>query len=98
MEYKLVRDGSKLTIYVRGALDATTSKELEAALEGKLDDVTDLTLDLNGLAYVSSMGLRLLLVLFKRMEKQGTMHVVNIGDEVMSLFDITGFSGFMPIE
>ena len=49
------------------------------------------------MTYVSSMGLRLLLAWQKLMFKQGAMHVINVPEEVMELFDETGFSGIFDI-
>lgn len=97
MRYTTKSDGNALTVSIWGSLDATSSPELEAALEGKLDGVTDFTVDLAQVTYVSSMGLRLLLSWQKRMFKQGSMHVTNVSEEVMALFDETGFSEIIDI-
>ncbi len=97
MTYTISEGDGTLVVRMQGRLDSTGTPQVEAGLEGKLDDVTDLTLDLWGVNYVSSMGLRLLLALQKRMYKQGTMRVTNVCDEVMDLFDDTGFSQLMTV-
>ena len=44
------------------------------------------------------MGLRLLLSWQKRMFKQGDMHIVNVSEEIMTLFDETGFTEIIDIQ
>ena len=97
LDYSLNREGDALSIRLRGTLDAATAPELEAALKGKLDDVHEVTVDLDGLANVSSMGLRLLLALYKHMEKQGTMRVVNATGMVKDVLDMSGFSDIFAL-
>ena len=55
------QDGSALVVALEGRLDTTTAPELEAELKGSLDGITDLTLDMAKLDYISSAGLRVLL-------------------------------------
>lgn len=93
----ITRDGESLVVKLDGPLDYKTSPEVENALKDELEGVTDLTVDLASVSYVSSMGLRLLLSLQKRMFKQGQMHVVNVRPEVQQLLDETGFSKIFDI-
>ena len=51
----------------------------------------ELVVDLSELNSVSSMGLRLLLTLYRRMEKQGAMRVVNAQGLVADALEMTGF-------
>lgn len=92
MSGTVTRDGDKLVVRVHGKLDAVSSPALEEELQPQLDGVTDLTIDVQDVDFVSSMGLRLLLSLQKRMFKQGGMHVIHVSDDIMQLFDDTGFS------
>ena len=91
-------EGKKLTIALEGRLDTTTAPELEAELNASLDGVTDLTLDLEQLLYLSSAGLRVILSAQKRMNKQGTMTVVHVADAIMEVFEITGFVDILNIQ
>ena len=90
-------EGSALTITLEGRLDTSTAPELEAELGASLDGVTDLTLDLEQLLYLSSAGLRVILGAQKRMNKQGTMTVVHVADAIMEVFEITGFVDILNI-
>ena len=91
-------EGNALTITLEGRLDTSTAPELEAELGASLDGVTDLTLDLEQLIYLSSAGLRVILGAQKRMNKQGTMTVVHVADAIMEVFEITGFVDILNIQ
>ena len=97
MTHSISGNGDTLTIRVYDRLDANSAPAIEEEIADKLDGVTDLTVDLQGVNYVSSLGLRLLLSLQKRMFKQGDMRVVNVRDVVMELLEETGFTQLMDI-
>ena len=92
------QDGSALVIALEGRLDTTTAPELEAELKTCLDGITDLTLDLTNLDYISSAGLRVLLSAHKTMMKQGQMKVTNASEIVREVFEVTGFCDILNIE
>jgi len=92
------QEGSKLVIALEGRLDTTTAPDLEKELKTSLNDVTDLTLDMTNLDYISSAGLRVLLSAHKTMMKQGQMKVTNVSEIVREVFDVTGFSDILTIE
>ena len=98
MTIKKEQNGQELSIALEGRLDTTTSPELEAELKGSLDGITGLTIDLAALDYISSAGLRVLLSAQKTMNKQGSMVVKNVSEEIMEVFEVTGFSDILTIE
>lgn len=98
MNINRTRFGDALTIDVNGRLDTTTAPALETVLSEALEGVTDLTFNFEGLEYISSAGLRVLLAAQKRMNRQGAMRVKNVCGEIREVFDITGFSDFLTIE
>lgn len=98
MAFTITEDHDRLTVQVAGPLDIKTSPQIEDALSGKLEGITYLTVDLADVNYVSSMGLRLLLSLQKRMLKQGEMHVINASGQVLNLFEETGFADILTLE
>ena len=91
-------NGSALTLALEGRLDTVTAPELEAVVKNDLQDVTDLTIDMGKLEYVSSAGLRVLLAAHKAMMKQGAMKLVNVNETVMGVFELTGFSDILNVE
>lgn len=90
--------GSELTIALEGRLDTTTAPQLEAELSNSLNEVKALTIDMKKLVYISSAGLRVLLKTQKIMNKQGTMVVKNISQEIQDIFEVTGFDEILNIE
>jgi len=91
-------EGSNLTIAIEGRLDTTTAPELENELKTALDNVTELTFDLEKLDYISSAGLRVLLSAQKTMNQKGSMKIKNVKDEIMEIFEVTGFVDILTIE
>ena len=98
MEIIKKSEGSKLTIALVGRLDTTTAPELEAEIKSSIDGVTEFVLDFEALEYVSSAGLRVILMAQKLMKKQGSMVLINVNADIMEVFDITGFSDILTIE
>ena len=89
-------DGSRMTMVVAGRVDTTTSPELAAAL--RLDGITDLTLDISGVSYMSSAGLRCLLMAQKGMiAAGGQMRIAGAQPVVKEVLDITGFSDIFTL-
>lgn len=89
----------RLVVTVRGRLDTTTAPELEKVLGENLDGIRDLVFDFASLEYISSAGLRALLVAHKTVRKQGGKTIVRrANEEVREVFFITGFSDMMEIE
>jgi len=89
---------NELTLVLTGRLDTTTAPELEKELKASLDGVSALTIDMAALEYISSAGLRVLLSAQKAMNQQGEMKVVHVGDTIMEIFEVTGFSDILTIE
>ncbi|MBO6146884.1 MAG: STAS domain-containing protein [Lachnospiraceae bacterium] len=92
------KEGSKLTIGLEGRLDTTTAPQLENELKTAVDGIEELVFDMKDLAYISSAGLRVLLSAQKVMNKQGTMVIRNANEEIMEIFDVTGFVDILTIE
>ena len=97
MKVTLDKNGSTLKVSVSGRLDTTTAPELEKTLGSQLEGIESLTLDFAELAYISSAGLRVLLALQKTMNRQGQMVVTHVNDNIMEVFDVTGFVDMLTI-
>lgn len=91
-------NGDLTTLEVIGRLDTTTAPELEAAVDSCPADTQELVLDFHGLEYISSAGLRVLLKAQKNMAKRGQLKILNVSDDIMEVFEITGFSDILTIE
>ena len=98
MTIHINRNEGKLDISLEGRLDTSTAPELDEVLKDSLPGVTDLTLNLEKLEYLSSAGLRVLLSAQKTMNKQGSMVVTGVNETIMEIFEITGFSDILTIQ
>ena len=98
MTIKELRDNANLTLFLEGRLDSSTFKELNDVLNKDLSGVECLVIDLEKLEYVSSAGLRVLLISNKSMSKRGKMIIRNANEAVMEVFQLTGFHKILTIE
>ncbi|MCM1135217.1 MAG: STAS domain-containing protein [Clostridium sp.] len=98
MTIKIKRDKKTLTVELEGRLDTNTSPHLEAELKKNIDQAEELIIDMQNLAYISSAGLRVLLAAQKVMNRQGSMKIINANEEIMDVFDVTGFVDILTIE
>ena len=98
MTIEIKRNAEVTTIEIVGRLDTTTAPELDKTINEDTADVKNLVLNFKGLEYISSAGLRVLLGAQKKMQKVGTMKLVNVCEEVMEVFEMTGFSDILTIE
>ena len=91
-------NATELNVKLTGRLDTTTSPELEKELKASLDGITTLVIDMTGLEYISSAGLRVLLSAQKSMNRQGEMKIKHVNETIMEIFEVTGFTDILTIE
>ncbi len=90
--------GDALYIALEGLLDSQTVSDLKTVLYENFDKVNAIEFDFEKLEYLTSAGLRTILVAQQAMnEKKGVMTVKNVPKEVMDIFDMTGFSDVLTI-
>lgn len=95
MTIEVKRMGADAVIEISGRLDTTTAPVLDKTIGEDISENTNLTLDLKGLEYISSAGLRVLLSAQKRIQKCGSMKLRNVSEEVMDVFEMTGFADIL---
>ena len=98
MTIEKLLDGTSATLVVAGRLDTQTAPELEKEFDSISSNLKDLTFDMTGLEYVSSAGLRVILKAQKIMNSKGSMKLIGVSDNIMEVFDITGFLDILTIE
>lgn len=91
-------NGVAATIVVTGRLDTATAPELEKVVDEIVVGLKELIFDMTNLEYVSSAGLRVILKAQKIMNAQGSMKLTGVNDNIMEVFDITGFLDILTIE
>lgn len=87
----------EVTLILEGRLDTSTAPQLEKEIQG-LDDVTCLRLDFEKLDYLSSAGLRVILIAQKKMNRCGEMIISHVNETIMEVFEVTGFVDILTIE
>lgn len=87
----------KTVLYLEGRLDTSTSPLLEKHVADNIAGYRELAVDMQGLEYISSAGLRVLLYMQKTMHRQGSMEIRHVNDVVMDVFEITGFADILTI-
>jgi len=92
--------GEVAVVAPRGRIDTNTSGELERTLFGHLGaGETRMLVDLSGVEYISSAGLRVLLKAEKAVrQKGGRLVLCSLGQPVREVFDLSGLSSVFAIE
>ena len=98
MTLEIKKNAEETIIEIVGRLDTITAPALDKAINEDIGDVENLVLDVKGMEYISSAGLRVLLSAQKKMQKIGSMKVIHVCDEVMDVFEMTGFADILVIE
>ena len=98
MNIKVKKEMEEIIIFVGGRLDTTTAPQLEKTINENINNTKNLILDLKELQYISSAGLRVLLIAQKKMQNIGSMKVKNVCEEIMEIFEMTGFTDILTIE
>ena len=98
MTIEIKRNAEETVIELAGRLDTTTAPALDKTINGDVEGTKHLVLDFKSLEYISSAGLRVLLGAQKKMQKIGSMKVRNVSEEVMEVFEMTGFADILVIE
>ena len=98
MMIEIRKNEENTVVEIVGRLDTTTAPSLEKTINEDVGQVKNLVLDLKGLEYISSAGLRVLLATQKKMQQIGSMKVINVCESVMEVFEITGFADILTIE
>lgn len=90
--------GDVLVLELKGRLDTDTSADLELAVQDLLETgARDFIINLAGVGYVSSAGLRVLLMLGKGVDGKGSLRLVGLNPTVRQVFDVAGFTQLFTI-
>ena len=98
MTIEIKKTETETIIEVVGRLDTITAPALDKTINEDIGDAKNLVLDVKGVEYISSAGLRVLLSAQKKMQKIGNMKLINVCQEVMEVFEMTGFADILIIE
>lgn len=100
MEIKKVITGNSLEMKLAGRLDTNTAPGLTEEMNTSVtEDIKEVIFDFSKLDYISSAGLRVILLTLKKMNaRNGNMIVRHPNEMIAEVFDATGFTDIMKIE
>lgn len=99
MEIAVYENGEIKVLHIEGALDGQSAPTAEAALSGLVSaGASKILINMEHLSYISSAGLRVLLIVAKQLKKQaGKVCICNANPTVMEVFEISGFTSIFSI-
>ena len=98
MELVISQQDTITVAKIKGALDSATSVQAQDQLLPLAEKKCCLALDLSGCTFISSAGLRVLLMLAKQFTAQGGhLALAGVCDEVRDVMDMTGFISFFRL-
>ena len=98
MTIEIKKNSKETIVEIVGRLDTITAPALDKTINEDIGETKNLVLDVKGMEYISSAGLRVLLGAQKKMQKIGSMKVIHVCEEVMDVFEMTGFADILVIE
>ena len=98
MTIEIKKNADATIIEIVGRLDTITAPSLEKTISDSIVNIESLVLDMKGLEYISSAGLRVLLGAQKKMQKIGSMKLIGVCEDVMEVLEMTGFADILTIE
>ncbi len=87
-----------MTVFPKGRIDANRAAQFAAEMEKALEGAAYLTLDFSALEYISSSGLRVVMLAVKAMARQGEMRIIGVNDTVYDILETTGFTGMTDVK
>ena len=98
MDLNITREGGESTLALAGRLDTVTAPQLQEALIPEFDGADEVVLDFTELVYISSAGLRVLLLGEKTAKAKGAkMTIKGVCPEVSEVLEMTGFTSMLNI-
>ena len=99
MNIKLINRGQEGELVLEGRLDTLTAPEAEEVFNQMAERFEKIVLNMAGMEYVSSAGLRTLKRLHMAMKKKnGSLVLTNVRKMVMEVFEMNGFAGLLKFE
>lgn len=99
MNVEYLKNDKSMTVKPEGRMDTNTSPILNDQTKAKMEDITELILDLEKVPYVSSGGLRVILEWMQIMEDRGgQFKMLHVNDNIKNVLDLTGLLNELTIE
>ena len=88
------QDG-RFSAAIQGRMDTLTAPELLQKFQALPEKAAAIEIDVENMSYVSSAGLRVLLMMYKTLEDKSRFKLLNVSDEVKEILEVTGFDQFL---
>ena len=98
MEISKNLEGTRLTVTLSGELNTVTAPNLEASLLEDLPSIDEIILDMADLSYITSSGLRVLLVCQQELEERGGVTIRSASPVIREVMEVTGFDSILTLE
>jgi anti-anti-sigma factor len=98
LEISIHEDGGLHILHLAGRLDTVTSPKAESQIIEVIEKGETIIINLKELIYISSAGLRLILVFMKRTKKRNARMIFCApGEHVLKVFEVSNFLEFLEI-
>ena len=99
MKVTIERDGDTLVAMAEDRVDGTNASEFQQALEAAISDADSIViLDCEQLSYISSAGLRVILLTARALQRQNSKFAVcSLSEQIREVFEISGFDKIIPV-
>jgi anti-sigma B factor antagonist len=95
MEINVKSMGQVTVVEIAGDIDSNTAPQAQERVLPLVQSGSKILLDMNGVEYMSSAGLRMLLSMYRQMSRQnGSMVLVGLSEEIKDTMSVTGFLNF----
>ena len=99
MDIQTERNNGTLIAKTAGRIDGVNARDFEEALKAAISvDDNNVVMDLEGLSYISSAGLRVILLIAKTLRKRNAeLMLCSLSDPIREVFEISGFDKIIPV-
>ena len=98
MEINIEREDGILIARVAGRVDGANAREFEQTLSAAISDDRNVIVDFGGLSYISSSGLRVILLVAKALRNRAAhLALCSLSGPIREVFEISGFDKIIPI-
>ena len=98
MQIDVKKEGDKLIVSPKGNIDYVTAPELDDVISKADDSVRSIELDMSGVPYISSAGLRVILNADEMMQEKDGIKLTGVNNDVRAILEMTGFFDILEIE
>jgi anti-sigma B factor antagonist len=98
MDVNIISKNDIVIITISGSIDSKTAGDLQSQIMGKVSETKKMIMDLTAVDYLSSAGLRILLMVYRQLKaNDGKVVLTGVSEEIRDIMAMTGFINFFII-